>query len=259
MAYSYAVPGSLLNTRSNTLVQPSIDHRNALSNVHEPFVSNNQHFLSAQNELMEDSTPGGLNDEYSSINTRERIMPTQPTSGLESHPSFKPSTHTDILKAPQLNLWDMNENRFDDIYRHDTMGSPYINSHKLNLEDFHPGMFTQQFSGAFTGVDRPTVTGGVQAQYKNILAGSDNRQNAIKLFAQRFGTPENLKELVKTGHLHSNDLEALYSTTNGVIPSTEPMMHRTTAEQLSNVMEGSSRPKNDQFNPSIYQQKTRFI
>lgn len=256
MAYSYAVPGSLLNTRSNTLTQSSImDQSHAMANVDNPFISTKQPFVKAQDELMEDSTPGGLNDDFAGITTRSRIMPSQPTSGLASHPAFKASQYTDILNAPHINYWDIDDNRFDDIYKHDTMGSPYINSHKLNLEDFHPGMFTQQFSGAFTGADRPEVIGGVQSQYKNILAGSDNRQNAIKLFAQRFGTPENLKELVKTGHLHSSDLAALYSITNGAIPSSEPMMHRTTAQQLTNVMEGSSRPGNYQFNPSMNKKK----
>ena len=289
MAYSYAVPGSLVTTRRNLPSQPEEQLRDLQTfSAHTPFVNTStQSFMGAQKELMEDSVPGGLQDEFADVTTRERIQPTLAANGVQKgraiasfqqggpafdgrtrttqparipmtglnaeqkqlaalgnlsrHPAFKAAQLTDILNAPHINYWDLEDNRFHELYQHDTHGSPYINSHRLQLTDFHPGMFTEQFAGAFTGADRPEVTSNAQAQFRQILAGTDDRDRAIKLFAGRFGTPENLSELVKTGHLHESDLAALQNRTNGRIPQNEPMMRRTVAQQLNNVMQGAGR------------------
>jgi hypothetical protein len=257
MAYSYAVPGSLTNTRQDVMTQPEEQYRNAQAFSNQPFVNTTtQSFSAAESELLEDSVPGGLEDEFSGVTTRERIQPTMnaPSSmqteeqkqlaalgGLQRHPAFKATQLQDILTAPHVNYWDQDDNRFDDFYKHDTYGSPYINSHRLQLEDFHPGMMTEQFSGAFTGVDRPEVTGDAVKQYQSLVAGTDDRDKAVKLFVQRFGTPENLNELVKTGHLHQSDLTALQNMNNGSVPQNEPMMQRTMTQRMNNVLEGAGR------------------
>jgi len=181
---------------------------------HTPFLEGNQSGEKTIGELMGDSTPGGLTDEYSQVNTRADIFPqndeqeklTGLANNVAAHPAFSAQGLKQITQAPHVTgFWNVQEqiNRF---YRHDTFGNPYLNSSRLSTEGYKPTLAAMT-TGAVTGTDRPGTSENAEALYNEILKGTDNRDKAVSLFLQRYGTPENLNELVKTGHLHESDLQ----------------------------------------------------
>ncbi len=86
-------------------------------------------------------------------------------------------------------------NLLNDEYKHDTSGNPYINSHRIQIEDFDYNL-AGQVSGVVDQQDQVDEERAIQ-DIKRFLAASDNPQRDLKLAIARFGSPGQLNTLLR--------------------------------------------------------------
>lgn len=87
------------------------------------------------------------------------------------------------------------DNLLNDSYRHDTYGSPYINSHRIQIEDFNYGL-AGSAAGTFDQQEDVDESSAIDA-IKQFLASSDNPKRDITLAISRYGSPAQLDALLK--------------------------------------------------------------
>lgn len=164
-------------------------------------------------QLMESSVTGGLvndvtGDSGVGINTRSRVQANPLKSAVETE-SLREGLRNQaeragadnenlvsVMQTPFSNTAFFGSDSHQDMYKHDTMGNPYINSHRIQYQDFHPEII-QQFPGLFDDQRDTRDEGKAIADIRQFLAASDDPQRDWKLAVSRYGTPEELDSLLE--------------------------------------------------------------
>jgi hypothetical protein len=167
---------------------------NASKNLEQILNAQNGEFgegsINSLASLQDQSVTGGLvNDLTGNVEFQD--------NNRSRRPPNSDANLIDVLNTPASNDQHFGNynNLLNDEYKHDTYGSPYINSHRIQIEDFNYSLAGSQ-AGIFDQQDDVNESSAVE-NIKQFLATSDNPKRDITLAISRYGSPAQLDALLK--------------------------------------------------------------